>query len=74
MIANLFLPDKEDSINQISQDGARAKLYTHAPNLSIRKRDSQNFLVQKEANQSWGLELLKFMSRNGSENRSKLIS
>ena len=30
------------------------KLYTHAPNLPIRKRDSQNFLVQEEANQRLG--------------------
>ena len=50
------------------------KLYTLAPNLPIRKRDSQSFLVLKEANKGWGLELLGFVSRNGSENRSELIS
>ena len=40
------------------------------PNLPIQKQDSQNFMVQKEANQSWGLELLKFLPRNGSEDRN----
>ena len=43
-------PRKTDCFRALLTEQGR-KLYTHAPNLPIRKRDSQNFLVQKEANQ-----------------------
>ena len=60
--------NNSNSGSYISHEQGR-KLYTHAPNLPIQKQDSQNFMAQKETNQGWNLEVLKFEPRNGSENQ-----
>ena len=57
-----------------TRESARAKIVYACAKFAHSKTRFQNFLVQKEATQGWGLELLKFESRDGSENRSKLIN